>query len=67
VTAPATTRCPTCRRAATKAGNKLYPFCSERCQMADLGRWLAGDYRIPSEEEVPRDLDPAARGDDDKS
>jgi hypothetical protein len=23
------------------------PFCSERCKMADLGRWLTGDYRIP--------------------
>ena len=22
------------------------PFCSERCKMADLGRWLQGDYRI---------------------
>jgi hypothetical protein len=23
------------------------PFCSERCKMADLGRWLAGDYQVP--------------------
>jgi hypothetical protein len=23
------------------------PFCSERCKLADLGRWLKGDYRIP--------------------
>jgi len=23
------------------------PFCSERCKMADLGRWLSGDYRVP--------------------
>ena len=23
------------------------PFCSERCRMADLGRWLSGDYRVP--------------------
>jgi hypothetical protein len=22
------------------------PFCSERCKMADLGRWLRGDYRV---------------------
>jgi len=22
------------------------PFCSQRCQMADLGRWLQGDYRV---------------------
>jgi endogenous inhibitor of DNA gyrase (YacG/DUF329 family) len=25
------------------------PFCSERCKMADLGRWLSGDYRVPGE------------------
>jgi len=25
---------------------KWRPFCSERCKMADLGRWLKGDYRI---------------------
>jgi endogenous inhibitor of DNA gyrase (YacG/DUF329 family) len=23
------------------------PFCSERCKLADLGRWLGGEYRIP--------------------
>jgi len=22
------------------------PFCSERCRMADLGRWLGGEYRV---------------------
>ena len=22
------------------------PFCSDRCKMADLGRWLGGDYRV---------------------
>ena len=39
-----TTTCPTCRGAAarvTAAGpNKAFPFCSARCQMIDLGRWL---------------------------
>jgi hypothetical protein len=23
------------------------PFCSERCQLADLGRWLSDGYRVP--------------------
>lgn len=44
-----TARCPTCRRASTKDGNKLYPFCSERCHLIDLGRWLNEDYRIPDQ------------------
>ena len=23
------------------------PFCSERCKLADLGRWLSESYRVP--------------------
>ena len=36
-----------------------FPFCSERCRLVDLGRWLDGEYRIPgkpvsgSEEDRP--------------
>ena len=26
------------------------PFCSTRCARIDLGRWLKGNYRIPTEE-----------------
>ncbi|PYR91137.1 MAG: DNA gyrase inhibitor YacG [Acidobacteria bacterium] len=25
------------------------PFCSERCKMADLGRWLGGEYCVPTD------------------
>ena len=24
-----------------------FPFCSERCRLVDLGRWLDGVYTIP--------------------
>ena len=24
-------------------------FCSERCKMPDLGRWISEDYRVPGE------------------
>ena len=27
----------------------LFPFCSPRCRMVDLGRWLNGEYVIPGE------------------
>ncbi len=40
--------CPTCGKPATP---KFRPFCSDRCKTIDLGRWLGGDYRIPSEDE----------------
>jgi hypothetical protein len=30
------------------AGDKSHsPFCSERCKLIDLGRWLDGKYQIP--------------------
>ena len=25
------------------------PFCSERCKLQDLARWIDGDYRVPAE------------------
>jgi endogenous inhibitor of DNA gyrase (YacG/DUF329 family) len=25
------------------------PFCSERCKLLDLARWVNGDYRVPGE------------------
>jgi endogenous inhibitor of DNA gyrase (YacG/DUF329 family) len=28
--------------------NPYRPFCSERCKLADLGRWLNEDYRLPT-------------------
>jgi hypothetical protein len=42
-------RCPTCRAVAKKDGNKAFPFCCERCQLVDLGRWLNEEYRVPAE------------------
>jgi uncharacterized protein len=35
------------------------PFCSERCKLADLGRWLGEEYRVPhNPAEPPGDTDP---------
>lgn len=44
--------CPTCKQAATRDGNKLFPFCSERCHLVDLGRWLGEEYRVPGEPDL---------------
>jgi endogenous inhibitor of DNA gyrase (YacG/DUF329 family) len=30
-----------------REGNKFYPFCCERCQLVDLGKWLDEDYKVP--------------------
>ncbi|MBK5281360.1 MAG: DNA gyrase inhibitor YacG [Nitrospiraceae bacterium] len=39
--------CPLCRLPSTWEGNPWRPFCSERCQVTDLGTWAAERYRIP--------------------
>lgn len=42
-------RCPICKKpsAPPPPPPSPYPFCSERCKLIDLGRWLDGTYRIP--------------------
>jgi endogenous inhibitor of DNA gyrase (YacG/DUF329 family) len=27
--------------------NRSFPFCSDRCRLLDLGKWLGEEYRIP--------------------
>ncbi len=39
--------CPICGGAAAPGER---PFCSPRCADIDLGRWLKGGYRIPTDE-----------------
>ena len=46
--------CVYCRRRPVDP--RWRPFCSERCKMADLGRWLSGDYRVPGDP-LPADDD----------
>lgn len=44
-----TLECPICRRSVpyqTAAEIPFRPFCSRRCQMIDLGKWLNEDYRV---------------------
>ncbi len=53
-------KCPMCGKRATL---EMRPFCSKRCADLDLGRWLNGDYRMPTDE-APGDA--AAGLDDDE-
>jgi endogenous inhibitor of DNA gyrase (YacG/DUF329 family) len=39
--------CPLCHKASTWERNPWRPFCSERCQVTDLGAWAAERYRVP--------------------
>jgi endogenous inhibitor of DNA gyrase (YacG/DUF329 family) len=48
-------KCPICANAvAPRSDNAAFPFCSPRCKLIDLGKWLSEDYRVPVEEEQPR-------------
>jgi hypothetical protein len=60
-------RCPICSRTfevATLADLPTFPFCSERCRLVDLGRWIDGDYALPAEGS-PGSADPAVQADED--
>lgn len=56
--------CPICGKPEVR---RYRPFCSARCQEVDLGRWLKGGYRLPTEERPegtvgePEDSGPAGR------
>jgi endogenous inhibitor of DNA gyrase (YacG/DUF329 family) len=60
-------RCPICAKSFEVA--KLddlpsFPFCSDRCRLIDLGRWIDGAYAIPgspgSGKDVRQAQDPSA-------
>lgn len=46
--------CPICEK-PTDANYR--PFCSKRCADIDLGKWLQGDYALPSND--PDDIEEA--------
>jgi hypothetical protein len=40
--------CPICGKPVPPhAQNRAFPFCSDRCRLLDLGKWLGEEYRIP--------------------
>lgn len=43
--------CPYCgKETPFVSSNPHRPFCSERCQLLDLGKWSSEKFRIPAEE-----------------
>jgi hypothetical protein len=47
--------CPICKNKTTWEENPWRPFCSERCKLVDLGKWVSDDYRIEGKEEDEED------------
>lgn len=42
--------CPICKNKTTWEENPRRPFCSERCKLIDLGKWVSEGYRIEGNE-----------------
>jgi uncharacterized protein len=40
-------KCPICKR-DVNLGDPDFPFCCERCRIADLANWATEKYVIPS-------------------
>ena len=56
--------CPICKTALPDDETKrpkTAPFCSERCKLIDLGRWLGGKYQIPVEQDDEDESTDASR------
>jgi uncharacterized protein len=56
--------CPICKAAMPAPWQEYpeYPFCTKRCKLIDLGRWLGEGYAVPSTEpasDAPPPADPA--------
>ncbi|MHC4341394.1 MAG: DNA gyrase inhibitor YacG [Planctomycetota bacterium] len=47
---PSRARCPHCKKPVETDLDRRpsdFPFCSQRCRLLDLHKWLSGHYRIP--------------------
>jgi uncharacterized protein len=42
-------KCPICGKPVEWKENTYRPFCSERCKLIDLGRWVNEEYQVPGE------------------
>ncbi len=58
--------CPICKKPVIEPEGDQplppnFPFCSERCKLIDLGRWLNGKYQIPVVDRPEREDSPPQR------
>ena len=43
---PRNVKCPTCRKSGDWLSGPFAPFCSNRCKLVDLGKWLGEEHVI---------------------
>ena len=59
------TRCPICESEMISQDRTAwpdFPFCSPRCRLIDLGRWIGENYRLTADSE--ESLGPAIEKDE---
>ena len=49
--------CPSCHKTFDPQKTVAMPFCSERCRMIDLHRWLNEEYSLPEVPDAEEDLE----------
>lgn len=63
-------QCPICKKPVddSDAGKPgaTFPFCSDRCRLIDLGRWLSDKYQITTSKDEAEDSDFEADADRDE-
>ena len=53
-----TVKCPNCQKTVLwNAQHPNKPFCSERCELIDLGEWAAGEKIIAGKTMIPESND----------
>lgn len=65
---PPNVRCPTCGKVGDWFSGPHGPFCSRRCKLIDLGKWLGEEHVIsePLRPEHLEELSSAARRETDR-
>ena len=59
------TRCPTCRKTGAWLAGEFGPFCSKRCKLIDLGKWLGEEFKVVDHApELEEDGRPPSSGSD---
>lgn len=62
---PAIVKCPICGKENEFFAQPTGPFCSSRCKLLDLGKWLDGDYKFSEPLRPDHFEDEELMGDDD--
>ena len=57
-------KCPVCDAVVDVVTTPTAPFCSDRCRLVDLGRWLDEGYGVPLQRRPAEDESAGLSGDD---